>query len=508
MKVHLMHPDRDFALRSELSDHEQALVQDLELVTLWNAMAAGDSFVFEVSKAGLLDSLQQPDAIVYRQQALDDCIRQPEVIRELYALAVEAIQAQRQIWRALGRDHPDGVVRTSVQKLEVLVEYLKRLQHAADEHAAKFSSPAFRELFAMLARELDDEYLERLERHLAELKFPKGTLISARLGKRNKGTAYRLHVPRAHGLLERLGLGGGSAHSFSIPERDQAGWRALELLHNKGLASIAGQLEVATEHVVGFFSMLCTELAFYVGCLNLHDRLQELGEPTCLPAPMPSGERALTATGLRDPCLALQLGHGVVGNELAADGKAFVIITGANQGGKSTFLRSAGLAQLMMQAGMFAGAESLSASVAAGVFTHYKREEDETMTSGKLDEELARMSQIADTIKPGAVLLCNESFASTNEREGSQIARQVTQAMLDSNVRVLYVTHLYDLAHGFYDERRTDALFLRAERRDDGTRSFRLAEAEPLPTSYGVDSYRKIFGGDRRPAPALADAKS
>ena len=45
---------------------------------------------------------------------------------------------------------------------------------------------------------------------------------------------------------------------------------------------------------------------------------------------------------------------------------------------------------------MFVAAESFAANVCAGIFTHFKREEDATMTSGKLDEELARMSAIAE----------------------------------------------------------------------------------------------------------------
>jgi len=172
------------------------------------------------------------------------------------------------------------------------------------------------------------------------------------------------------------------------------------------------------------------------------------------------------------------------------------VITGANQGGKSTLLRSVGLAQLMMQAGMFVGAESLRANVCVGVFTHYKREEDERMESGKLDEELSRMSTIARELAPSCLLLCNESFASTNEREGSEIARQIVRALLEKRIKVFFVTHLYDLAHGLFEQRLDTALFLRAERRPDGTRTFRLRQGEPLPTSYGADSYRRIFADE------------
>ena len=202
----------------------------------------------------------------------------------------------------------------------------------------------------------------------------------------------------------------------------------------------------------------------------------------------------LSARGLYDVCLALTTGQRVVGNDVDADGKLLVMITGANQGGKSTFLRSVGLAQLMTQCGMFVGAESLRVNVCDGVFTHYKREEDATMESGKLDEELARMSDIADHVTANCILLCNESFAATNEREGSQIARQVVTALLEQGIKVLFVTHMFDLADGFHRQKLDTALFLRAERGADGARPFTLSRGAPLPTSYGEDSYRKIFG--------------
>jgi DNA mismatch repair ATPase MutS len=236
------------------------------------------------------------------------------------------------------------------------------------------------------------------------------------------------------------------------------------------------------------------ELGFYVGCLNLRDELARKQEPICLPEPLPLGEVVFTVRGLYDVCLSLGMKDRVVGNDVQGDEKSLVMVTGANRGGKSTFLRSAGLAQLMMQCGMFVAAESFRANVCDGIFTHFKREEDASMNSGKLDEELSRMSSIVDKMNPNSMILLNESFASTNEREGSEIARQIVRALLETGVRVFYVTHMFDLAHGLYLSKRDTALFLRAERLADGRRTFRLSEGEPLPTSYGEDLYTRIFG--------------
>jgi DNA mismatch repair ATPase MutS len=196
----------------------------------------------------------------------------------------------------------------------------------------------------------------------------------------------------------------------------------------------------------------------------------------------------------------------VVGNDVDADGKDLVVITGANQGGKTTFLRSVGVAQLMMQCGMFVPAESFSASICNGLFTHFKREEDRTMTSGKFDEELGRMSDMVDKLAPRAMMLFNESFAATNEREGSEIARQITCALMEMRVKIFYVTHLYELANGFYEGEMVNVMFLRAERKPDGERTFKLIDGRPLQTSYGRDVYEQVFGGNAAGAGAADPA--
>ena len=283
---------------------------------------------------------------------------------------------------------------------------------------------------------------------------------------------------------------------YPRPRRGR-GARALSELASRAVNETANSIAQSADHIKGFFQLLCAELGFYLGCLNLRGRLLAEGLPVCYPIPAALGTQWFHADGLYDASLALTLDGPVTGNDVAADGRRLIMVTGANQGGKSTFLRSVGQAQLMLQAGMFAPARELTGSACSGLFTHYKREEDAAMERGKLDEELDRMSAIADWIRPDGLLLCNESFASTNEREGSQLAREIIRALTEAGIRIVFVTHLYDLAESIRARGDDRVLFLRAQRETDSSRSYQLPEGGPLPTSYGEDLYQEAFGVDR-----------
>jgi DNA mismatch repair ATPase MutS len=496
MKTHLMYRDRDFDLQAKLPANEEALTQDLALNTLFNAMASGDEFLFQVAKQGVLSALQNDlETIHYRQAVLQDCLRNYSAIKNLYDIAVEAIENKRRnLWSIFSR-YPAGILYGAVELLQMFMGMLGKLKLAADEHAHKFQSEAFATFFAMLKAELTDEYFARIKAHLEELKFRHGVLISAGLGKGNQGANYVLRKSLAEkpGWIQRIFASNLPGYTFRISNRDEAGARALSELQGRGFNLVANALAQSVDHILSFFAMLQTELAFYIGCVNLHRQLQQKGASVCFPAPVPADARRHSAVGLRDLSLVLSLDQKVVGNDLDAEEKKIVIITGANKGGKSTFLRGIGLAQLMMQAGMFVAAESFCADVYRGLFTHYKREEDATMESGKFDEELSRMSDIIDALTPDSLLLFNESFAGTNEREGSEIAWQLIHALLPARVKIFFVTHLYEFGYRLWEEKMNSVLFLRAQREADGRRTFKLLPGEPLQTSFGVDLYEEIF---------------
>lgn len=495
MNVFLMHPNRDLDPKAPLPPNHATLIQDLELEAILRAMAKDDKFLYDAAKQALLSGLSDPEDIRYRQDILRDCLNNPSVARAIYAIPIEAARRKQRHWMGIFTRYPAGVLNSAVEMLELFMDLLHDLKRIADENIAAFQSAGFQRFFAMIQRELSDDYFEEVAAHLRMLRFESGVLISAELGPGNEGINYVLRKPNdpTGNWARRIFSKRSPSFSYTIHPRDDHGARALGELRDEGVNLVANAAGQSADHVDNFLKTLQQELAFYIGALNLADTLTTLEMPVCFPEVFPTQGRKHTFTGLYDSALALTMQKNVIGNTANADDKDLVMITGANQGGKSTFLRSIGQAQLMMQCGLFVAAQAFSANAASGVFTHYKREEDSSMKSGKLDEELARMSEIVGHLRPNALVLFNESFAATNEREGSEIARQVVNALLERNIKVFFVTHQYELAHGYQAQGNPRHLFLRAGRQSDGSRTFTLREGIPLPTSYGEDVYRKVF---------------
>jgi DNA mismatch repair ATPase MutS len=371
MKVFLMYRDRDFDTTREPGSHEKDLVRDLALETMLNEMAAGDAFLLAMAKRAVAANPVDVPAVLYRQAILRDCLRNAAIVRSLYALAVEAIEREKKDYWGIMSNYAAGLLHRSVDVLQMFAEVLQRLRREVDAHAGKFESDGFKQLFSNLQMELSDDYFEIVRDHLKRLKFRRGTLISAQLGKGNKGIDYVLRKPNEdhRSWLEQLLTRGPPSYTFHIHERDEAGGRAVSELNARGIAIVAKALAQSNDHILSFFWMLRAELAFYIGCLNLHDRLSGAGRPICFPEPIAAVDRRHRVNGLYDVCLALRTDQKVVSNDFEGDEKDLVIITGANQGGKSTFLRSIGLSQLMMQCGMFVPAQSFCANLTRG-FSH------------------------------------------------------------------------------------------------------------------------------------------
>ena len=495
MKVNLLFRNGTYRNSDNFPWNSKDLEKDLDLNEIFSAMAGKDAYVFEVCRKVVLSSITDHETIMYRQGVMRDAIDNQMFVRELYSTLVNAIAEARKQHFWISRSNPEIVLHESISILKVYTAALEKIREMGKIALPSLRSEGFRQLFTMIIDEFSEEYIGTVSDYLESLRFPRGIYVRGEIGRGNSLTGYTLVVPdvRPDRFMERITHLRAPRYTYVLPDRDESGAQALAEMRMRSIGETSRIVGESAEHVLGFIEDLREEIAFYLGCLNLWNKLELIGAKASFPVPEHDYKKGTRYEDLYDVALTLRIDQAAVGNSLNAESDGIIFITGANKGGKSTLLRAIGQAQLMMQCGMFVGAETFSTSIASSIFTHFKREEDSGIAMGKFDEELSRMSAIIDHMYSGSRLLLNESFSSTNAREGSEIAKQIINALLARGIKTIFVTHFNELAEA-YAGNVPRPTFLRAERLEDGTRTFRVIQADPIPTSFGDDIFQKIFG--------------
>lgn len=495
MRVNLLYRDDDHSTPDGIPWNSKDLEKDLDLETIFSAMADKDSYVFDVCRKTVLNSLKDRETIMYRQDATRDAIENQALVRDIYTTIVNAVAEARKQYFWISRSNPEFVLHESISVLKIYLSALTKIREIGRSAMPSLHSEGFRQLFTMITHEFSEEYTDTVSKHLENLRFPRGIYVRGGIGMGNSLIGYTLVVPdvRPDKLLERITHIREAHYTYVLPDRDESGAQALAEMRTRSIRETSEIVSESAESVLAFIDTLKEEIAFYLGCVNLWNKLKFLGAKVSFPIPESDHKKGTIYESIYDVALSLRTDQTAVGNSLNAESDKIIFITGANKGGKSTLLRAIGQAQLMMQCGMFVAAESFSTYIASGIFTHFKREEDSGMAMGKFDEELGRMSAIIDHMSPRSRVLFNESFSSTNVREGSEIAMQIINALVDTGMKIVFVTHFNELAEAYIGNVHKP-IFLRAERLENGTRTFRVIRADPIPTSFGYDIFQKIFG--------------
>ncbi|MBB6671876.1 MutS-related protein [Cohnella nanjingensis] len=490
MKPYLLYECQEFVPRQSLDD--LPFMQDLQVEPLLEAMSQGDRFVLDTASKLVPHVEIEASAILYRQQMVKDCIRYPDLIEDMYAIAsnvdLQAADYRMQMKPSFSRNiSVVEKLKTATALIAVILTALLALRNLGRSRLGHDRSEGLIRLFRRLGQAYPDTLLSDAGTHcklLQQAVQGRRLRIGASLGDGLKGTNYTLGQMREapkFSLIRRPGKSGALHLAHSLAEIEES-----------ALANVLRIVRRWIDETLIFFELLRFESSFYVGCVRLHATLAERGCEVAFPIPLHANERCLSFTGLYDPGLVLCNGSRPVSNDWNGEDTLLLMISGTNQGGKTTFLRSIGLAQLMMQCGLFVPAASFRANLCDCIFTHFTREEDENMRSGKLDEELARLDGIVNQLTARSLLLMNEPFASTTEREGSAIAKDFLTVCYELQLKVCIVTHFYELADWAYSQQRSQVEFLSPERSEDGLRSYKLYRRKPTPTSYGEDLYKSV----------------
>ncbi|MCS6846746.1 MAG: hypothetical protein RMN52_03405 [Anaerolineae bacterium] len=487
--VSLLWPEGAGRAGAALND---AAAADLGIAELARALSLDGRYEARARQA-LLALCDDPAVIAYRQAALGDLLHN--------AALAEALRQLLPTLTQLGFyavNHPARPSETALQRvvfrlgeLELYVECVQRLRAVLLSHVGALASAGWRRVLDALTAIENDPAFQALRAELPEMLAKVRNIGSVTIGvnldahlQPSEATLLAINTHRFKGagfslLGKLLGKPDGDGetsqglarlHRITLP--DHMPYTRANLMLVPLFKDLSDILESAAQPVAEalaryarlssqFLIALEGEIAFYLGAVQLVRRIEAAGLPMCRPDILPREARACEVHDLFNLNLALRmlarepqadLRGRVVLNDVAfgepaagAAGRIF-ILTGPNQGGKTTFIQAVGLIHVLAQAGLPVPARQARISPVDAIFTHFAAEERPELESGRLGEEARRLSQIFAHATRHSLVLLNESLSSTSPDESLYLARDVVRGLRLLGARAIFATHLHGLA--------------------------------------------------------------
>ncbi|MBQ5893340.1 MAG: hypothetical protein IIW78_03725 [Clostridia bacterium] len=509
----LIYPDRAAKTRHE----DGASAPDIDMFTLEEL---GLPEILRTKSRDLSEFFTtDAEVIRYRIATFEDMLRCPALTEMLNKL-VPVLNDIKELRRLEADSGNTDDYLSSITEIELYVSSIRVLHECLTAVKGELRSPAFLSLASLVIELAESDYYRELNQKLEELtqrvreikSVTVGVNLDAQLRPSSAGVLSVNAEPFKSGdVLDKILRLNFKQDQYTcianlVPfgkKQNENQKMALSLAFNSAIndvyrSSLRSWKKIVQTYVLEnteFLLDLMPEFEFLVrGTQMLHD-LKEKGCPLCVPDIRPMKEHAFSARSLYNPCVALKIEDEIVSNDLVFDEKATIyVLTGPNRGGKSVITCALGLAQVMMQLGMYVPAEAASISPVDGIYTHFPTGAEDTIDKGRLGEECARLGEIFDCITGESLVLLDESLSSTGSYEASYIAAEVLGGLAHVGCRCLFSTHLHELAAEIdrINERSMkdrgvaiDTLVAGIE--GEGKRSFRITRAKPDGKSYARD---------------------
>lgn len=416
---------------------------------------------FELPAEFLFELCTDPATIRYRQEVLADAVASSE-LRKLFAQLQPMLHELAYFTKT--RTEQSSPLQQAVWRLGELETYAACLTALAEAAALPgVRSAGLRALGDHVRERRQDEVYRRLEAELPALRGGLKRRASVTVGinldsqlRPAEAALLRVHDRKFEDtpLLTRLFGVSNPFRPLTRVHRTSAMTPLLGEL-DRVLGAVARPLAKALGQFVQLqvrdVLPLEQEIRFYLGGARLALALRERGLPTCVPALAPADERRSQASELYDVSLALsgaaeEPARTVVRNDLdAGDDGRIAILTGPNQGGKTTFVRAVGVMHVLAQAGLPVAARTAAISPADRVITHFPSEEGGAVEGGRLAEEARRLGAVFGDASERSLVLLNESLSSTSPSESLYLAEDVVRALRLLGARAIFATHLHEL---------------------------------------------------------------
>lgn len=539
---------------------EQSFISDLEVPVLVSALSVGrkyDKFIRSILTALCTDKR----VVDYRLDTVDDLLNNGALVECFSALLpwLNELAACRESAGAHGTPLLTAVRRFG--ELELYVQCVDKLGDALTRCGEALRSPGLSLLRDRMAAIRQTEAFQALRQRVPELRSGIEKMTSVTIGvnldaqlrpceativsindrpfkgsqfintlfSRNLASANEFTgISELHSIVESPVLSETERMRRALTEDHAFQIMLFQDLHsilNKALAPVISTIRNYTQTNTVLLTQLEEEIAFYLGVARLVRKVRNSGLPMCRPVIQDDDRRGWQLDGGYYLNLALRQmeqwpdGHAadaIVPNDISFDeGGTVFLLTGPNRGGKTTYLQTIGVVQLLAQAGCYVPGSRAQIGIADHIFTHFLVEEKPGENSGRLGEEAKRIAGILNRATLRSLVLLNESISSSSPSENLELSRNIVLGMKWIGLRAVFATHLHELAQGLEEWNEEHPQGCRVvsivagvvesgSRGGENSRTYKVVRMAPRGYSFALDIARK-YGLDREQiAAALA----
>ncbi len=405
----------------------------------------------------LYTALHDVEAVHYRHHVLGDLERSPvlNAVREFAG----ALQRMRKHLELAGKlHHARQTQRWFVEAVAVYCRGVRTLRErlATDE----VQSRGFSGLAAYLHRYVNGEAFSRLVHETANVQAELAAVkyaIHIR-GNRVRVTRYEGEPDMSEEIertFERFRQGEVSDHLVKLndyPDMNHVEGRILDLvaeLHPVTFAELEQFCSRNDSYLDQTIARFDREVQFYLAYLEYIEPLKRSGLRLSYPR-VSARSKNVHAGQTFDLALARKCssdGGSIVCNDFQlTDRERILVVSGPNNGGKTTFARTFGQLHYLASLGLPVPGVDVRLFLPDRVFTHFEREEDIHTLRGKFEDELFRIHEILERASAASVLIMNESFGSTTLRDALVVGTEVLRLIIDLDAVCVFVTFVDELS--------------------------------------------------------------